>query len=85
MPTVNANPPAQGMITDDPRYNERAGLGHVVWMPSPTNLWSVSADPTSGPLANVGKVGDFAFRTDTAGAVNRLYVKTAATTWTLVI
>jgi hypothetical protein len=90
LPSVNANPPTLGQITDDPRYNERNGLGHVLWSPVSANLWMISGDPTAGapnPLLSIGAVGDFAFRKDGAGATSRLYVRVnpAPQAWTLVI
>ncbi len=88
MPTVNANPPTLGQITDDPRYNERNGLGHVLWSPVSANLWMISGDPTAaGPLQSIGLVGDFAFRKDGAGTTSRLYVRInpAPSAWSLVV
>lgn len=46
MSSVNFNPPVQGQITDDPRYNERNGLG--LGLGAPMRL--IPSNNTSNPF-----------------------------------
>ena len=56
MSSVNFNPPALGMVTDDPRYNERNGLGIIAAIQA--NIWMAQSAP---PPNTFGTNNDFCF------------------------
>lgn len=74
MASVNANPPVQGQLTDDPRYNERNFLAPGVTTPAFFTVFGV-------PNNAMGNNNDMAWRWDGTEAGHTLLYHKEAGAW----
>ena len=74
MASVNFNPPQQGQLTDDPRYNERNFLQAGLTTPA---FYAVIGVPPAG----LGNNNDFAWRWDGTEAGHTLAYHKEAGAW----